>query len=176
MKIANECVVNIEYTLRDDTGEIIDSSDVMGALEYVQGHGMIIPGLETALINREEGEEFSVTIPPVGAYGEVQEDLRMTVGRDQFPPNVPIEVGMRFDAGSGGDSRPVTVTDVQGETIIVDGNHPLAGKTLHFEVAVRSVREATDDDLAALLFRESTSGGCCGSGAGGCGSCGAGCH
>lgn len=91
MKIANECVVNIEYTLRDDTGEIIDSSDVMGALEYVQGHGMIIPGLETALINREEGEEFSVTIPPVGAYGEVQEDLRMTVGRDQFPPNVPIE-------------------------------------------------------------------------------------
>ncbi|WHF04772.1 peptidylprolyl isomerase, partial [Treponema pallidum] len=53
MKIANECVVNIEYTLRDDTGEIIDSSDVMGALEYVQGHGMIIPGLETALINRE---------------------------------------------------------------------------------------------------------------------------
>ncbi|CEM63077.1 peptidylprolyl isomerase [Treponema phagedenis] len=176
MKITKDCVVNIEYTLKDEAGEILDSSAVMGPLEYVQGYGMLIPGLEKVMEGKEPGDSFDITVPPAEAYGEIAEGLKLEVDRSQFPPDVEIEVGMQFDAGSGHESRLVTVTDIDGDKIFIDANHPLAGETLHFDIEVLSVREASEEDLASILY----GGGCdCGDHdhdcSTGCGSC-CGCH
>ena len=172
MKIADDCLVTLEYTLKDDNQEILDSSEQMGPLDYVHGYRQLIPGLEKALQGREEGESFSLTIAPQQAYGEIDPRAVFEVSRAQFPPDTQLEVGMEFETSG----HHVVITGIDGDIITLDANHPLAGKTLHFDIKIAGVRDATPEELEEV--QQSFAGGCgssCGTGEGGCGGC-SGCH
>jgi FKBP-type peptidyl-prolyl cis-trans isomerase SlyD len=151
MTIAKDSVVSIEYTLTDDQNEVLDSSEGMGPLEYLHGHNNLIPGLEKELEGKNVGDSFKAVIKPADAYGEVQKELVVEVERSQFPDDVEITVGMQFEAGGPDGSRIVTVTEVKDDKITVDANHPLAGETLHFDVKIVSIREATEQEKAEGL-------------------------
>lgn len=172
MKIADDCLVTLEYTLKDDNQEILDSSEQMGPLDYVHGYRQLIPGLEKALAGREEGESFSLTVAPQQAYGEIDPRAVFEVSRAQFPPDTQLEVGMEFETSG----HHVVITAIDGDIITLDANHPLAGKTLHFDIKIAGVRDATPEELEEV--QQSFAGGCgssCGTGEGGCGGC-SGCH
>ncbi len=151
MKITKDTTVSVEYTLKDDNGEILDSSEMMGPLEYIHGYNMIISGLEKALEGKEAGDEFKQTVPPEQAYGEIFDDLVVETDRSQFPPDAKIEVGMDFEAGDGPHTRIVRITKIDGDKITIDANHPLAGETLHFDVKVLSVKKTTEKELQELI-------------------------
>ncbi len=176
MEIKKDSIVNIEYTLKNEKGDVIDTSKDMGPLEYLHGYGNLIPGLEKELEGKKAGDSLTVAIKPEDGYGEYSDELVVEVPKANFEVDAEIEVGMQFEAGP----RIVTVTKVEGDTVTIDANHELAGQTLHFDVKIDSVREATKDEIAALL---SSDGGCgCGSSGseGGCApsdcsSCGGGC-
>lgn len=146
MQIGTKKVVTIDYTLTDDHGEVLDSSEGQEPLSYIHGAGNIIPGLERALEGRSTGDELRITVAPGDGYGERDEDLVQAIPRDRFPDE-SIEVGTRFHARGGGESRMVTVVSVTEQQVTVDANHPLAGVRLTFDVTVREVREATADEL-----------------------------
>ena len=175
MQITKNSLVTLEYTLKDENGEVLDSSVEMGPLEYIHGLGMIVPGLETALMGRDEGEELSVTVAPKDGYGEYNEKLVFKVDRKQFPPNVKIEVGMEFET-EGHHGMGVRVIEVGDDSVTIDANHPLAGETLYFDIKIISSRMATDDEIAQF-FSHSCSCGCGSSGEDSCGCSGcSGCH
>ena len=170
MKIADDCLVTLEYTLKDDEQKILDSSEQMGPLDYVHGYKQLIPGLEKALSGRETGESFSLTIAPQQAYGEIDPRAVFEVSRAQFPPDAQLEVGMEFETSG----HHVSVKAIDGDIITLDANHPLAGKTLHFDIRITGVRDATPEELDEV--QQSFAGGCGSScGSEGCGGC-AGCH
>ena len=146
MQIANQRVVTIDYTLTDDEGDVLDSSSGQEPLTYLHGSGSIIPGLENALEGKAAGDALKVTIPAAQGYGERDEDLVQAVPRDRFPGG-DIEVGMRFHAQGSEGSQVVTVVAVDDSNVTVDGNHPLAGMTLAFDVKVLEVRDATAEEL-----------------------------
>lgn len=167
MIITKDKIVSIEYTLKDKDGEVLDSSEDLGVLEYLHGYENLIPGLEKELEGKKEGDIFSVTVEPSVGYGEFSQELIVDIPRANFDEGAPIEVGMQFEAGSADGSRIVKVTKVEGDTVTIDANHELAGKTLFFDVTVSTVRDATEDEIKSGI----TGGGCgCGSGGGGCGS------
>ncbi|RMG71455.1 MAG: peptidylprolyl isomerase [Bacteroidetes bacterium] len=148
MKIAEKKVVGINYTLRNDAGETLDSSEGRDALYYIHGVGQLISGLEEALEGKTAGDKLNVSIPPEKGYGERQEALIQKVPRTQFPQDVDIQKGMQFHAqGGGGQPLVVTVVDLGLEDVTIDGNHALAGVNLNFEVEVTEVREATASEL-----------------------------
>lgn len=147
MQIADNTVVTIDYTLKDDTGNILDSSND-GQFTYLHGANNIIPGLENALTGKSSGDEIDVSVSPAEGYGERNDSMVQAVPRDMFDSEQEIQVGMQFHAQSPeGDMIVVTVTDVDGDDITVDGNHPLAGKNLNFDVKVVDVREATSEEI-----------------------------
>jgi FKBP-type peptidyl-prolyl cis-trans isomerase SlyD len=149
MKIARGTVVAIDYTLTDDDGEVIDSSDGDEPLVYLHGEGQIVEGLERALDGRRAGDEFSVTIPPALGYGEESGQQPIRVPRSALPPEPEPEVGMDLHAESpDGEEETFWIVEVQDDHILVTADHPLAGLTLHFDVIVRDVREATAEELA----------------------------
>lgn len=148
MQIAKNTVVTIHYTLKDDDGNIVDSSEGGQPLAYLHGVGNIISGLESALEGREEGEEISVTIPPERGYGPHHRELMQVVPRDRFDIDEEIQVGMQFKAQTTSGTHVVTVTQIDGNDVTIDGNHPLAGQTLNFDVAVQEVREASSEEIA----------------------------
>ena len=146
MQIADKMVVTIDYTLKDDNGNILDSSND-GNFAYLHGSNNIIPGLENALTGKSAGDEVDVTVSPAEGYGERNDSMVQAVPRDMFDSEQEIEVGMQFHAQSPeGDMVVVTVTDVDKDDITVDGNHPLAGMNLNFGVKVVDVREATAEE------------------------------
>lgn len=145
--IALKSVVAIHYTLTDAGGVILDASQPDHPLVYLQGAGNIIPGLEQQLLGRAAGEHFTAVIPPAAAYGEHDADLIQSVPRDMFGADQEIELGMRFSGNTPQGPITVVVTGIEGDTVTLDGNHPLAGKTLHFAVTVDSVRPATEQEL-----------------------------
>jgi FKBP-type peptidyl-prolyl cis-trans isomerase SlyD len=148
MQITKHKVVSIDYTLTDDEGVLIDSSDGHEPLRYLHGVGGIIPGLEQALEDLSVGDEFAVVIAPADAYGELEDGMRSEVPRTQFDDVDDLELGMQFRVPTDeGDHQVVTVVEISDEAVTIDGNHPLAGATLHFEVTVRDVREATQDEI-----------------------------
>lgn len=184
MIISNDKVVSIEYTLKDAEGEILDSSEGVGPLEFIHGHRNLIPGLEKELTGKKAGDSFSATIEPKDAYGEYSKELQVSVSKQQFPSDVEIKVGMQFEAGNEAESRLVTVVNIAEDTVTIDANHPLAGETLYFDVTVKDVRDATNDELLkGLLGPNLDSGDSCGCGdenedegcSGGCSSCSGGC-
>ena len=147
MQISKNTAVNIDYVLKGDDGEVIDQSEG-GQFSFLAGAHNIIPGLEQALEGKAMGDELDVTIAPKDAYGDVDPGRVQTMPRSAFPEGSDIEVGAQFHgAGPDGNSVAVTVTSVEGDDVVIDGNHALAGKTLHFSVKVVGVREATKDEL-----------------------------
>ncbi|MBL1319949.1 MAG: peptidylprolyl isomerase [Methylophaga sp.] len=147
MKVIENAVVVIDYTLTDNDGEVIDSSEGAGPLAYLQGAGNIIPGLETALLDKEAGDKIQASIEPKDAYGERVEDMKQEVPKELFGGIDNIEVGMQFESETDAGPVMVTVVEMGEEMITVDGNHPLAGEHLNFDVTVREVREASKEEL-----------------------------
>jgi len=147
--IADKHVVAIHYTLTDDDGETLDSSAGRDPLMYLHGASNIIPGLESALTGKDVGDKVEVTVEPADAYGEIDGELVQSVPRDAFDGIEQIEPGMQFEARSPeGGSQVVVVKEVADDAVVIDGNHPLAGQTLHFDVSVEEVREATEEEVA----------------------------
>jgi FKBP-type peptidyl-prolyl cis-trans isomerase SlyD len=146
MKITKNSVVNFDYKLTDTEGNLLDSSEGE-PFAYIQGLGHIIPGLEAAMEGKSAGESFQITIEPEKAYGVYQEELIATIPKDQFDGSIDIQPGMQFNAERDGQYYTITVVEVKGDDIVVDGNHPLAGVTLNFDVNIQSVREATKEEL-----------------------------
>ena len=147
MKIGKGSVVGIDYKLHLGDGEVVDASEPGEPLTYLHGEGQIVPGLESALEGLEVGSQKQVVVGPKEGYGEHDPDGIQTVPRNAFPANFTPEVGMTLTAeGPGGEVVPFSVQEVRPAEVVIDLNHPLAGKTLHFDVTVRGVREATDEE------------------------------
>lgn len=149
MQIADRCVVAFHYTLTDDAGAVLDSSRDRQPLAYLHGQGNIVPGLEKALDGRAEGDSFKVDVAPEHGYGGRNESLVQTIPRGVFQDVEEIRPGMRFQAKGPQGEMSVVVTAVEGDRVTVDGNHPLADKTLHFDVEITTVREARADEIQA---------------------------
>lgn len=148
MQIAAQKVVSIDYTLTDDQGQVIDSSKGGEPLAYIQGIGNIIPGLEAALEGKKSGDTLKVSIAPADGYGERNDSMMQAVPRHMFENADEIQTGMQFHTMTeDGHPMVVTVVEISPETITVDANHPLAGQTLHFDVTVVDVRDATSEEL-----------------------------
>lgn len=147
MKIQRDAVVSIDYELQDDAGQTIDSSHQVGPLTYLHGHGQIVPGLASALEGKAAGEDVNVKVGPDEGYGDRDDRKIMQVERARLPENIEPKVGMTLAADGPGGPVPLFVTAVNDDSVTLDGNHPLAGKTLHFNVKVRDVREATSEEL-----------------------------
>ncbi len=143
--MAQPRVVTIHYTLTNDQGEELDSSRVEGRepLSYLEGAQNIIGGLESALNEKNAGDQVKVAVEPAEGYGEVNEELVQPVPRSAFEGVDTIEPGMQFQAQTEAGQRVFTITAVEGDEVTVDGNHPLAGETLNFAVEVTDVREAS---------------------------------
>ncbi|ALE89597.1 FKBP-type peptidyl-prolyl cis-trans isomerase [Pseudomonas versuta] len=149
MTIAANKAVSIEYTLTNDDGDVIDSSAGGAPLVYLQGAGNIIPGLEKALEGKAVGEELTVTVEPEDAYGEYSAELVSTLSASMFEGVDQLEVGMQFHASApDGQMQIVTIRDLDGDDVTVDGNHPLAGQRLTFKVKVVAVRDASEEEVA----------------------------
>jgi FKBP-type peptidyl-prolyl cis-trans isomerase SlyD len=146
MQIADNTVAELNYSLTVD-GQVIDESEEGHPLAYLHGNGNIISGLENALTGKSKGDKFSSTLEPNDAYGEFDEALVMKVDRSQFSGEDQVEVGMQFEAQFPDGTEVATIQSVDGDDITVDGNHPLAGKTLTFDVEVAGVRAATEEEL-----------------------------
>jgi FKBP-type peptidyl-prolyl cis-trans isomerase SlyD len=144
MKIAKNSVVSFHYTLSNNEGEVIDSSKGQEAFTYLQGGQMIVPGLEAQMEGRSEGDKFIAVVSPEQGYGEFDQQLLQRVPLDRFGGQ-NVEAGMQFQAG---EHHVVTVKEVAGNEVLIDGNHPLAGVTLNFDVEVTGVREATAEEIS----------------------------
>ena len=193
MTIQAQKVVTLNYTLRDQAGAIIDQSHD-GSFCYLHGANNIIPGLENALNSRNKGDKFEITIQPADAYGEYNPALTQVVTRDMFENSDDMIVGMQFHAQSDdGGFIAITVTSIEGDNITVDGNPPLAGVALYYDVSVMDIRDASAEEISHNHVHgahghhhdhghDHGGGGGCGTkktSAGGCGSggCGSGgCH
>jgi FKBP-type peptidyl-prolyl cis-trans isomerase SlyD len=166
MRVSKETVVGIEYTLKDDKGNVLDASTSHGPMEYLHGASNIIPGLEQGLEGLTAGDTKVVVVQPADAYGEYSDKLIQRVPLDRFGAN-KVEIGMRFHAETNLGMRVLVIRHVDEQEAVLDGNHELAGKTLTFDVKVVSVRAAELTELAHGHPHQE--GGCCGGG-GGCGS------
>ena len=148
MQIKKNTVVTMDYHLRDDENTVIDSSGDSGPFPYLHGAGGIIPGLESAMEGKKAGDNVKVRIPPEEGYGERDDSLLQSVPRENFQGIDDISVGMQFQTPmEDGSQQVVTVMTVDDKQITVDGNHPLAGVPLNFDVTVVDVRDATDEEL-----------------------------
>jgi FKBP-type peptidyl-prolyl cis-trans isomerase SlyD len=147
MQISQNSVVAIEYTLTGDDGQVIDTSEGREPLVYLHGHSNIIPGLEKAIEGQKPGAELDVQVPPEEGYGPYREELIQDVPRDAFAGMDKVEPGMSFRAESNAGPMTVLVREVKEDAVTIDGNHALAGKVLNFKVAVKSVREATAEEI-----------------------------
>ena len=143
MQITANAVAYFHYTLTDDAGTVIDSSSGGAPLAYLHGGGNIVAGLEKALEGRKAGDKLKVAVKPEEGYGVRDESLVQQLPRRVFKGVREISPGMQFNSPSG----PITVTLVRGDMVTVDGNHALAGQTLHFDVEITQVREATGEEL-----------------------------
>jgi FKBP-type peptidyl-prolyl cis-trans isomerase SlyD len=150
MKIANDLVVSMDYTLRLESGEIVDSSEGRGPLEFLQGHGQIIPGLERELMGMSVGETKDVAVAPADGYGERSADEMQLVPHDLFPEDLKLTEGMALQMREAETGRPLQayVAEIRDEGVVLDFNHPLAGATLHFAVKIAGLRAATSEELA----------------------------
>ena len=148
MKIAANCVVSIDYVLKNDAGEILDQSTEGDALTYLHGHDQIVNGLEAALDGKAKGDNVKAVVSPKDGYGERTTDEMIQVPKAEFPPGVDLEPGeMIVAASNDGNEIPLWVVDVDESSVMLSHDHPLAGETLHFDVTVKDVRAATAEEL-----------------------------
>jgi FKBP-type peptidyl-prolyl cis-trans isomerase SlyD len=149
MKVTQDSVVSIEFTLKDNEGEILDSSEGEEALEYLHGHGQLVPGLEKALEGKQKGDECTVSIPPEQGYGMRDESRIVEADMSDFEDDIEMEIGTEITAeGPNGEEIPFWISDIKENTVVLDGNHPLAGEVLNFAVKIVDVRAATAEELA----------------------------
>lgn len=135
-------VVSFDYTLKDETGKVLDSSEGKAPMRYTHGKGQIIPGLESELAGMKVGDEKHVTVKPENAYGPVDPRAFQEVEKERLPPEA-LKVGAVLTArGPDGENMPVRVHEIKEKTVIVDFNHPLAGKTLTFDVKIADIKAA----------------------------------
>ena len=147
MQIAQNSVVAFHYTLTNDAGEVLDSSEGREPLTDLHGAGNSIPVLEKQQEGRAAGDKLQAQVAPEEGYREVQAQLVQEVPRDAFQGVDNVEPGMQFQAQTQGGPLMVTVTQVDGDTVTVDGNHPLAGQSLNFDVEIAEVREASEEEV-----------------------------
>ena len=148
MTIKQDSVVTIAYTVTDEDGEVIDSSEINGEFAYLHGHENLVPGIETLLLGQTVGAHVVARIEPEQGYGVRDESKMYTIGRDRLPQEQSIEPGAQFPAESpDGERLMLTVTSIDGDQVTLDANHPLAGLTLDFDVHVRDIREATPEEI-----------------------------
>ena len=147
MEIAERRVAAFHYTLTNDAGDVIDKSPADAPLAYLHGAGNIVPGLEKALAGKKAGDSLTANVAPEEGYGPRHEGLIQSVPRSAFDGVDSVQPGMQFEARTQQGPLLVTVTKVEPEQVIVDGNHPLAGQHLNFAVEVAEVREATEEEL-----------------------------
>jgi FKBP-type peptidyl-prolyl cis-trans isomerase SlyD len=140
-------VVSMEYTLHVD-GELLDSSDGQGPLQFLVGYGNVISGLENEMMGMKIGDSKDVIVQPADGYGEFDEEAFMDVPRGQFPKDMNLEVGAELTVRDNEDhARFALVDSIEGETVTLNFNHPLAGDELHFHVKVVALREPNDEEL-----------------------------
>ena len=147
MNISENCVASFHYTLTDGAGKVLDSSDGHEPLSYLHGAGNIIPGLEDALVGKAVGDKLNVFVNAAEAYGLRDDSLVQELPSNMFSGIDNIEVGMDFHAETEQGLQVVTVTKVEGDQVTIDGNHPLAGVDLNFDVEITEVRAATEEEL-----------------------------
>jgi FKBP-type peptidyl-prolyl cis-trans isomerase SlyD len=148
MKIEKNRVVGIHYTLTDNEGKILDSSIGNQPLMYLHGNGNLIPGLENALEGKRKNDKLMVKVEPELGYGEFDESMIFEVNRSQFDYSGEIKKGMQFQMHTQHGHQRVTVSKIEGDVIILDGNHPLAGQELNFDVEITEVREASHEEIS----------------------------
>lgn len=148
-KVENNQVVSMHYTLKDQEGNVIDSSEGQEPLTYLHGAGNIIPGLEQALTGKAVGDQLQVKVEPKDAYGDVNPELVQKVSIQMFEGVDDLAPGMVFQVQADENMPPqrIVIQSVEGEEVTVDGNHPLAGVQLHFDVGIVSMREASETEL-----------------------------
>lgn len=145
--VADDVVVTLKYTLTVD-GEIVDSANESDPIEFLQGAGEVISGLEAGIHGLKVGESRKITIKPADGYGEIDKEAYVTIPRDEFPSEIPLEIGIEIDVRDEDDEvMTATIAEVTNTTVTLDFNHPLAGKTLHFDVTVLELRTPTAEEL-----------------------------
>jgi FKBP-type peptidyl-prolyl cis-trans isomerase SlyD len=175
MNIVRNTIVSFDYTLTNDSSQVLDSSFGAEPLVYLHGHGNIIPGLEQAFEGKNQGDSFRIKVAAADAYGQRDAKLIFNIPRNRFGGEA-IEEGMEFQAQTpDGGYRIVRIAAIAGDEVTIDGNHPMAGIDLTFDVTVRDIREASEEEIAhghphhAHHHHEEGCGGC-----NNCGTCG--CH
>ncbi len=146
MKIAKDTVATLSYTVTETTGQVVGRTEPGQPVTALIGHRFLVKGLENALLGHENGDEFAVTLEPKDTYGEIDESLIQTIDRKLFG-DFEIAVGNVFEADSEQGPMAVVVKEIKDDVVIVDGNHPLAGKVLNFLIVVEDVREATEEEI-----------------------------
>lgn len=146
--IKDGMVVSLAYVLTNQDGEELDRADKDDPFDYLHGHQQVIPGLEDGIDGLAVGAKKKLVLKPEDAYGDIDDRLKLTLKKDGFPKDFPIEEGTQFNADLGeGRSSAFTITSVNGNDVMVDGNHPLAGQTLHFDIEVLAIRPATEEEM-----------------------------
>ena len=148
MRIEANAFVSFECSRRGEAGELIEADDSSDHVEYVHGYGMLVPGLEVALLGLAAGDRREIVVTPSSGYGDRDEELVMEVDRSDFPDPEKVAVGDEFYMEyPDGESEAMRVTEVRAESVVVDANHPLAGRTLRYLVNVLLVRLATEEEI-----------------------------
>lgn len=147
MQIAPNSVAAFHYTLTDDQKQVIDSSEGRDPLTYLHGSGQIVPGLEKQMEGRSVGDKFNAEVAAEEGYGVHHAELMQEVPREAFQGVEDIQPGMQFQGRGPQGEINVTVSKIENDKFFIDGNHPLAGKTLHFAIEVTDVRDATAEEL-----------------------------
>ncbi len=177
MSLTKNKVASVAYTLTVDN-QVIDQADKENPMEFIQGVGGMIPGFEKALEGKSIGDSFSISVEPAEAYGERNNDLTQDVNREMFAgvPDDQLVAGAQFQAQTDAGVEVITIAAVDGDTIKIDANHPLAGQTLNFDVEMLDIRDATAEELehghvhatggcgSHDKSTDNSSGGCCGGG------------
>ena len=147
VQVDKNTVPTIEYAVSFANGELLESSKGDEPLDYLHGSGNLVPGLEAALEGKTVGDQVKTAVPPELAYGERDDSLRRTVARSELDSLGTVEEGMRFEAETANGTEVLNVISVDGDQVVVDANHPLAGETLHFEVEIVGLRAATEEEI-----------------------------
>jgi FKBP-type peptidyl-prolyl cis-trans isomerase SlyD len=148
LTVADDLVVTLDYTLQLEDGEVVDTSQDDEPLEFIQGHGEIVPGLEQALYGMAVGEEKELVVQPEEGYGELDPDAYQVIPRSAFPGDVTLEPGLGLELeDESGETILAFVAEIRPDSVLLDFNHPLAGETLHFKVKVVGLRPATAEEL-----------------------------
>lgn len=140
-------IIGFNYTLKDAEKNLIDTSEGQAPLLFLVGSGHIIPGLEAELTQMKVGDKKKIVVAAAEAYGEIVEDLKITVQKSQFPEGAELTVGDEFQVNNEADAPVFTIMRVEGEDVHIDGNHPMAGKELHFDVEITEKRPATEEEV-----------------------------